>query len=343
MYKTDTERRILEDMFYAKPFFFSYSSLSKLLRSPAEFYKRYILKEKDDLTDTSMLEGRIIHNLLLENGAFDDRFVIAQTSLPSANIKSVIDMVYNTYLLERSALSDDIVPRTALGEFREEILTQLKEIDLYQDLKSDDTRVAKVVNPKGLDYFDFLKESTGKTIIDASTYSRCVDITDKLKNHKVMELMGMHPQQNIGDGTVLTEIEIKHEDDNLPFGIKGVIDNLYVDRKNKVIYINDLKTTRTSLVNFPTMAIDFDYWIQAAMYERLVRAAVKDQVDSDYTYVFNFIVIDKYGQIYAFRVTEDTMTNWQIDLQEKLHEAAYHYKNKDYSLPYKFLKTTITL
>jgi hypothetical protein len=41
------------DNFYKKDFYFSYSSINKLLFSPRMFYNHYVLKQKEDSTDCS--------------------------------------------------------------------------------------------------------------------------------------------------------------------------------------------------------------------------------------------------------------------------------------------------
>ena len=58
--------------FYKNKFYFSYSSLNKLLYSPTLFYNWYILKEKEDRTDKHLLEGKVLHCLLVEKDKFDE-------------------------------------------------------------------------------------------------------------------------------------------------------------------------------------------------------------------------------------------------------------------------------
>ena len=56
-----------EEEFYARDKFnFSYSSLNKLLFSPSLFYKDYILQDREIRTDKHLVEGKLIHCLLLE-------------------------------------------------------------------------------------------------------------------------------------------------------------------------------------------------------------------------------------------------------------------------------------
>ena len=154
--------------------------------------------------------------------------------------------------------------------------------------------------------------------------------------------MGMHYETR-DLASVYNELDIVAEVEDYPFGIKGFIDNLYLDEQHKIVRINDLKKTSKSINDFSETVEYYNYWMQAAIYERLVRQVLKDKKYGDWEYVFSFIVIDKHNQIYQFEVSQETMTNWQIDLQEKLREAKYHYERRDYSLPYKFLTSKVTL
>ena len=348
--KIEQDPRILEDEFYAKQFAFSYSSLNKLLYSPSLFYRDYILGEKEELMDKSLVEGRVIHALLLDQESFDEQFVIAQEKLPSENVRDVVEKVYDKYLdnlsyVKEMALGIQEYSERKLADFPQEILDVLREKNFYQNIKKDEDRLAKVVTAETEEYFMFLKEASGKTVIDTDTYGRCVDIVDKLRNHPCMKIMGMDSESSLVHVYNELQVELDKEFANFPFGLKGMIDNLYIDKDAKTIRVNDLKTTSKTVAEFPETVKFYNYWMQAAIYMRLARSLMHNLKEEykDYNLVFSFVVIDKYTQIYVFEVSEETMTNWEIDLQEKLNEAKHHYESRDYSLPYRFLKSKIML
>lgn len=348
--KIEQDPRILEDEFYAKEFAFSYSSLNKLLYSPSLFYKDYVLGQKEELLDKSLVEGRVIHALLLDQDSFDEQFVIAQEKLPSENVRDVVDKVHTKYeeglsYVKEMVLGAEEYSEKRLSDFKDEILEILKEKNFYQTIKKDEDRLAKIINPETEEYFDFLKLRNGKTVIDVSTYARCVDIVDKLKNHSCMKIMGMSFNDNLEHVFNEIQIEVDAEFAQFPFGIKGMIDNLYIDVENKTIRVNDLKTTSKTIAEFPETVKFYNYWLQAAIYMRLARSLMHNLKDDykEYEIVFSFVVIDKYNQIYVFEVSNETMTNWEIDLQEKLKEAKYHYETRNYSLPYAYLKSQVKL
>ena|SRR6056297_2861459 len=70
------DRNQAESEFYENDFNFSYSSLNRLLISPGAFYKEYILKKKDDDFKKYLIEGTLIHYLVLEHEGFDDNLLL---------------------------------------------------------------------------------------------------------------------------------------------------------------------------------------------------------------------------------------------------------------------------
>jgi hypothetical protein len=66
-------------------------------------------------------------------------------------------------------------------------------------------------------------------------------------------------------------------------------------------------------------------------------------MDDTWTIEFNFIVIDKYNQVYSFKVSNDTLDEWTKRLDLQIVEAHYHYENRDYTLPYKFVAGEVLL
>jgi hypothetical protein len=324
-----------EHLFYARKFHFSYSSLSKLLYSPGLFYRHYVLEEREELLSDSALEGKIIHALLLDKDIFDKEYVVSEITLPSDNVKAIVDKIYKLYQEEQNG-PEDAYARTKIEEFSDEIQSIMREMNFYQKMTD---KIAKLNKEGGEAYFEYLKSTQGKRIISADMYAKCVDIVNILKNSDVIKLTGLHPDNPTYEH-VYNEVAIETTMDEFPFGLKGTVDNIFIDHEHKVVRINDIKTTSKTIAEFPEAVEYYKYGIQAAIYERLVKKII---IAEEYDYVFTFIVIDKYGQVYPFEVSEDTMTNWQIDLQDKLNEAKWHYETRDYSLPYSYLKKKVVL
>ena len=122
-----------EEEFFSKEFNFSYSSLNRLLFSPSLFYKDYILKEKEVRLDKHLIEGSVIHCLLFEADRLNEKFKIVPGKTPSDSVKKVL---YNMTNYTDAATLDKVEDFV--------ILDSLKEINLYQSLKKDEQRLAKI-------------------------------------------------------------------------------------------------------------------------------------------------------------------------------------------------------
>lgn len=325
------EIKQLEDNFFSQKYYISYSAMSKLMYSPHLFYKHYILGKRDDEESAGTLAGKVIHSLLLDPDNFKEHFILLPGNMPSDNPKKIIEAVYQHHSTQ------EVVPETAtLIDYKDFILQALVEANLYQSLKTDEQRVAKISTPQHEEYFSFLMKKEGKSIVDIPTYEECTEIVELLKQHdQVTTLLGRTPDQE--SFQVINEYALQIEDvGGLPFGLKGILDNMVMDVENKYVRINDLKKTSKTLIEFPDTVEFYNYWMQAALYVMMVKSLLKDNNfdPSEWTIKFNFIVVDKYKQIYPFLVSDTTMATWLERTSKWLSVAAWHYEQRRFDLPY---------
>lgn len=259
-------------------------------------------------------------------------------ALPGDSIRKVVDKVFEVHKTEGS--SED----STLTQYPPTIIEVLKEINLHQSLKTDKQRLEKIVTEEAKSYFEFLKIKAGKDLIDADTLKRCNDAVEAVRNDsRACSLLGLlkHEMENID---IFNEIPMQSDLEEYPFGFKGILDNIKVDYDAKVVYVNDLKTTGKTITDFEETVNYYNYWAQEAIYMRLVKDNFKDLMkDGDWSIEFNFIVVDKYNQVYAFKVTPETMIKWDQELEKRLKEFQWHYREKKYTLPYKFMSNQVML
>lgn len=321
-----------EGEFYAKDFNFSYSSLNKLIFSPSLFYKDYILQEREIKTDRHLIEGKLVHCLLFEPDNFDKKFNLVPGKTPSDNVRKVLkDMSLHTDADTLESCDDFI------------ILDSLKALNLYQSLKTDEQRLAKI---RILDYEPYWKflSNTHMDVIDQETYSKCTDYVHFLENNESVKSIINETSSDFDLDPITIHVEkyLESKLDNYPFGIHGYVDFLKVDSDKKTATICDLKTTSKSITDFKDTVDFYNYWLQAAVYSKLVYDFLGDDRD-EYTILFKFIVIDQYKQVYVFDVTDETLSSWAEGLMGVLKTAEYHYKEKNYSLPMDFLVNKVNL
>lgn len=344
------ESRLLNE-FYKKDFFFSYSSLNKLLYAPVSFFNWYVLQQREDKLESYLIEGKAIHCLLLEKHRFDEQFVVLPGEIPTATSKKLVEAMYQMWKTQEWDMG------TKLADCKEEILAWLVADNTYQKLvddkdltkkgakTGDEKRLEKILTAQNEEYFQYLQKSDTKDVMDQASKDRCLEAVEIIKkNDDIKKLLHL-------DGSdfelveVYNEMQINIKLKSLPFGLKGIIDNFVVDHQSKTISINDLKTSGKSLTEFKDSIDYYKYWLQAAVYVLLVKSWLITQgVDvEEYKVQFHFIVIDKYNQVYPFPVTSETLLDWSGLMDEVLKKAKYHYENKDFELPYEFATGQVKL
>lgn len=322
-----------EEQFYADTeFCFSYSSLNKLLFSPSLFYKDYILKDREVKTDKHLIEGKALHCLMFEPDQFKTKFNVVPGKLPSENIRKVLkDMSLYTDVEVLEDVEDRIV------------LDSLKHLNLYQSLKKDEARIAKIKTEDNVPYWDFVLNPS-MDVIDRDTFDRLSDSLTYLKNNEeVLTLLSDETTDfDLDPIEVHCEKYLKSELKDVPFGLHGYVDYLKIDNDKKVATICDLKTTGKTVADFRETVDFYNYWLQAAIYMKLVYDFLGDKAD-EYTLEFKFIVIDKYNQVYVFDVSDNSINAWTNGLEGVINTAKFHYNSRNYSLPMDFLANKITL
>ena len=318
------------EKFYQKKFYFSYSGLNKLLYSPAAFYNHYVLNQREDSKDAHLIGGSVLHCLLFEPESYNDKFISMPGKFPTDSQRKIIDNIFRIHcgIGNNSLILDD---------YSTDILTQLLTANLYQSLKTDAQRLEKILTEENREYFEFLKKSLEKLVVDQPTLDGCKAQVEILKSNKdVRALLQLDKTEEDDHIEVYNELHIKMDHPKLPFGLHGVLDNVVVDRESKTIFVNDLKTTSKSIQDFPEAVEYYKYWIQGVIY--LILAAdkfIKDETEKQHWKVqVTFIVIDKYNLVYPFQVSHESMSDWRKDFKHVLNIATWHYKNKRYDLPY---------
>jgi len=327
------------EQFYKKKFYFSYSGINKLLFSPVAFYNHYVLNQREDSTDAHLVAGRVLHCLLFEEEKFDEQFVILPGKMPTDSQRNIIRDLFKIHMsIGNNSLS--------LEDYSTDILTLLLTANLYQSLKTDQQRFDKILTEENKTYFDFLKNSVGKTVVDQDTLSGCRVQVEILRNNRdVRALLQLDRSPEDIHLVIRSELRLEYDNPKLSFGLHGILDHVVVDYDSKTIFINDLKTTSKAIQDFPESVEYYKYWIQAVIYTVLSNntflAEREDKLD--WTFQVTFIVIDKYNQVYPFQVSQETLSKWKESFNEVVKTIKWHYDNRRYDLPYSLVVNNVKL
>jgi hypothetical protein len=326
------------NQFYNSDFYFSYSSINKLLYSPAAFYKHYILNQREDMVDAHLVAGKVVHCLLLEPDKFNDEFIVIPSNLPKDNNRLLVDEVFKVF---QSQPDTDLT----LADFPDSIINVLLGINLHQSLKNDEGRIAKMVTEQNTQYFEFLKVKQGKTIVDQTTLDTAKESVELLRQHETVRSLMQLDNDKDENIKIYNEEGVQLKSSKYKFGFKGILDNVVMDYNTKTIFINDLKTTGKAIQDFPDSVQYYKYWIQAVMYKQLsLGKYLKDLPDKlDWKVVITFIVIDRANLIYPFQVSDETLKVWEEEFKNILTVVDYHYTNKDFTLPYELATGNVKL
>ena len=223
------------------------------------------------------------------------------------------------------------------------ILDSLKNLNLYQSLKADDSRLSKIRTEEAETYWKFL-QNPSVDVIDQDTNQRVTESINYLKNNdEVMSLFSDETTDfDLDPIEIHCEKYLKSELKDVDFGLHGYVDYLKIDNDKKVATICDLKTTGKTVADFRETVDFYNYWLQAAVYMKLVYDFLGDKAD-EYTLEFKFIVIDKYNQVYVFNVSNESISAWTNGLEGVINTAKFHYNSRNYSLPMDFLVNKVTL
>ena len=316
----------------------SASAFKLLLESPKQYYEDYVLGNKEVKKGKHFDEGSLVHCMVLEAHNVNEKFVNMGVPVPSDNTKACIDR-----LLSLETESDD------LDQYHDEILDYLREVNLHQSLvddkkspfvTGDSKRLGKIITDSSKEYFRLMVISRTKVIVDENSWSRCQDKADAI----IANPLAFRLLRETDEGDQLRyELELKSRHENFKYGLKGILDVIKVSKKDKTIYISDVKTTAALLKDFTKSVDAYDYWLQGAIYKLLALAMLGGKI-YDYKIVFHFIVVDRNNDVYCFNVSEATMELWMIQLEELINtKINYHIENKDFTLPYEFANNLISL
>ena len=346
-----------EAVYFSRKNLLSYSSINLLMFSPIIWYGKYVLRlEEEDQLLAHLIEGKVVHCLLLEKDHFDKHFIVSPGYVPTGNILKVLHVVFESNFDE---IFDPASPRTNLVHFDTEILDYLKEINLYQTFVTDKAtkaepnpktgdakRLEKIITVDNEDYWSFLvkRGKQKKEIISEETRKKCQDAVDIIKlAPNVMRLLGLNIDPFLDKVDVYNEEYMETSLRKYKWGLKGFLDNVKIDHIKKIIHINDVKTTAKTLANFKDSVEMYSYWLQASIYILLIIGRFKHLIDAGYGYQFHFIVVDCNLQVYAFPVSQKTLDEWTAKTIEVFEQVDYHYTTKRFDLPYEFDKGLVTL
>lgn len=258
---------------------YSYSILAKFEREGfkglSTLYNR--------VESPSLLFGSLVDTLLTEPEEFDNKFIVASFPEISDSLKEIAMFLYKQYGSEYNSI--DNIPDNILSKVG---IT----FNYYSNSKFDNLRVKKIKEECSY-YYQLLILSDNKILISNEDYNEALSCVDILKIDPMTSKY--FTDIDIWDNNIerIYQLKFKGEYENIL--LRGMLDLVVVDHKEKIIYPIDLKTSFKEEYNFPKSFIDWNYHIQAQLYTYLLEETIKsDSYFKDFKVSnYRFVVINK--------------------------------------------------
>lgn len=267
-----------------------FSMISKFSREG--FEKLSSLNES--INTTSLSFGSAVDCLITEGmEAFNKKFVVADFKKVSEPIKNIVEFLFNHVVKENQ---DVRLPDISVDD----VVDACDEFQWQQNWK-DLTRYEKVIT-LGSDYFDFLKTVGDRKLLEPDFYQKVIEVYYKLKESDTTKFYF-----NKSEGTGIDKFyQLKFAEFLNGIEYKGMFDCVILDHYEKTIQIVDLKTSSEYEWNFYKSINKYNYHMQARLYTRILKEAIKksDYFKSFTILPFQFIVINKFSM---------TPLIWQFD------------------------------
>lgn len=141
-----------------------------------------------------------------------------------------------------------------------------------------------------LEYWEILKASEDKTVINMTTYEKVLACVDALKTSEATRFYFGDNDDNLER---VYQLKFKATFDGIDY--RCMADEIIVDHDNKTIQLCDLKTSSKPEYLFPLSYIEWNYQLQNRLYARIIKQNIEnDDYFKDFKILdYIFIVINK--------------------------------------------------
>lgn len=296
-----------------------------------DYLENYNATKEEEKYKFNLEVGTLLHTYMEDSFSF----VIEDITRPSETITAIVSNVFTTALDAAGGIYGSI---GKLSDYYDFIVFQADELSYGKNWK-DETRYNKVVS-EGSEYFNFLKEKKDSHVLSKQEK----DLLDILVSN-------YNESEYSDDGIPWeTEVPILWKAKSLAGDItcKSLIDRLYIDINNRIVYLRDLKTSKDISsfmyrVDFkmnpedgspittyiPGPLVFYKYYRQLAFYRRAVmyylRTLGHDPVEFQFRISILAFETNRPYRIKEFPVPEDWLEAGDTEIQEAFNQMlVYH-------------------
>lgn len=296
----------------------SYSKISDFDRNGPISLVRQSSVDNEGVKHGSLVETLLLDKLLSTDN-FNKEYVLLNIEKPTATLGIITDIILNNY--------------TSVPTF-EEVLYIINNNGFWGKYK-EETKIANFDIPQFWDYLKIKFEGNSKIIVNSEQLSKAENSANILLTHEFSKDLFYNEFEN--------HYQVEFNYMYKGFLIKGFIDKMTIDRKNKCVYFEDIKTGENKNDKFMESFIKYRYYFQGLIYQKAFDILAEKYDFNGYKLMnFKFIYVGKTESFPLIYVMDDKWQNAALKgfktsggykykgLDENLDNIYYHWKNKKY-------------
>lgn len=294
----------------------SYSRLSALdTKGPS------VLIHRPKLDNIGIKMGSLIDDLLLSPELYEKNYYKFDGTKPTATLGKLADIIIDNYI--------EIPPK-------DKILEICKKNSFWKR-RSDENIISEFDKKNFYDYIHAYISSKDKILITSKDYQIANQIKDILLTHKHSKDIFKVEDAIYQCPFIITINDVK---------LRGIIDIVTIDHKNKTVRLIDLKTGAPDALDFSRNFYKHRYYFQSAIYRKAFEQIKKDfEIPDDYTLLpFQFLYISRNERIPVIYEVDDMWDKAAFNgftfkgytykgIIELIEDAKWYWKNKVFDLP----------
>lgn len=314
----DSARRLkISDEEYFSPAYGRYISNSRLKYiNPEEGGCFNLFKNPPKFTTNSLKNGTVVHACMLEKETFS---LADKMQKPTAKLGEVVDKIIK-YRKDGEAIY-------------EAIKKACKDVGYYTE--SWEKKIPEIIK-KGFAYYMKAKDLDENTFtLDDRNYEIATSAIASLEANKAV-MNKLHPVDIFGspiasynEDALFLDFAVLYKNKATVLKVKAKADNWSIDEENKLLTINDLKTSGHFIDGFMRETgslFTYHYYRQAALYKTMLEEIAKKEYGYNYkwNFEFNFLVVQTIGNYASacYRVSDALLAKGKAEYEDLLKRVA---------------------
>jgi hypothetical protein len=235
--------------------------------------------------DTASLRiGSITDDLLNDNFKLEDKYYIFDGNKPTATLGNLADIITKNY----NDIPDD------------KTILEIIDNNNYWKRSKDETKLETIQDSDFKNYLRAFYESREKIVLSTNDYMIGKDLADTIRIHEFSK----HIFSSYYERYTQFKFEITYKKVKL----RGILDFILINHKDKTVSMIDLKTGKDDCLYFMNNFIKYKYYLQESIYTKAFDFICKKLNLKGYKLLpFKFLYISRYEKILI-----STSLNWFV-------------------------------